>query len=198
MGDNQCGGAEGWEKVDFDSAMFQLMSQDTSHSVCTSHASGSRSIQTEILNFPVNHILQVSCDWKLCCDWYALHGAGQKVALWSYPRPFPSVRNRVWRRETRWSAWQDTIKKSTMCKRWPWKKLNYINFQSFKCKFLGRFVCLVMYRLTCVLIHVRNTSVLELIDAYFYTFTGISTFRLFWLHCHNDEWLVQVENLYIG
>ena len=62
MGDNQCGGAEGWEKVDFDSAMFQLMSQDTSHSVHTSHASGSRSIQTETLNFPVNHILQVSCD----------------------------------------------------------------------------------------------------------------------------------------
>jgi len=36
----------------------------------------------------------------LCCDWYALHGAGQQVALWPYPRPFPSVRNRVWPHET--------------------------------------------------------------------------------------------------
>ena len=52
------------------------------------------------LNFPVNHILQVSCDWILCCDWYALHDAGRQVALWPYPRPFPSVRNRVWTRET--------------------------------------------------------------------------------------------------
>jgi len=42
--------------------LFQLMSRDTSHSVRTSHASGSCSIQTEILNFPINHILQVSCD----------------------------------------------------------------------------------------------------------------------------------------
>ena len=47
---------------DFDSAVVQLMSQDTSRSVRTSHASGSRSIQTEILNFPVDHIRQVSCD----------------------------------------------------------------------------------------------------------------------------------------
>ena len=85
---------------DFDSAVFQLMSQDTSRSVRTSHASGSRSIQTEILNFSVNHILQVSCDWILCCDWYALHGAGRQVALWPNPRPCPSVRNRVWPRET--------------------------------------------------------------------------------------------------
>jgi len=76
------------------------MSQDASCSVRTSHASGSRSIQTEILNFPVNHTLQVSCDWILCCDWYALHGAGRQVALWPYPRLFPSVRNRVWPRET--------------------------------------------------------------------------------------------------
>ena len=47
------------------------------------------------LNFPVNHILKVdlSCDWILCCDWYALHGAGQQTALWPCPRPFPSVRN---------------------------------------------------------------------------------------------------------
>ena len=78
------------------------MSQDTSHSVRTSHALGSHSIQTEILNFPVNHILQVSCDRILCCDWYALHGAGRQVALWPYPRPFPSVRNRVWPREIRY------------------------------------------------------------------------------------------------
>ena len=41
---------------DFDSAVFQLMSQDTSRSVRTSHASGLRSIQAEVLNFPVNHI----------------------------------------------------------------------------------------------------------------------------------------------
>ena len=33
------------------------------------------------LNFPVNHILQVSCDWILCCEWYALHGAGRQVAI---------------------------------------------------------------------------------------------------------------------
>ena len=72
------------------------MSQDTSCSVRTSHASGSRSIQTEILNFPVDHILQVSCDWILCCDWYTLHGVGRQVALWPNPRPFPSVWNRVW------------------------------------------------------------------------------------------------------
>ena len=74
---------------DFDSAVFQLMSQDTSRSVRTSHASGLRSIQTEILNFPVDHILQVSCDWILCCNWYALHGVGRQVALWPNPRPFP-------------------------------------------------------------------------------------------------------------
>jgi len=85
---------------DFDSAVFQLMSQDTSRSVRTSRASGSRSIQTEILSFPVNHILQVSCDRIQCCDWYALHGAGRQVALWPYPRPFPSVQDRVWPRET--------------------------------------------------------------------------------------------------
>jgi len=66
----------------------------------TSHASSSHSTQNEILNFPVNHILQVSCDWILCCDWYALHGAGRKTALWPCPRPFPSVQNRVWPRET--------------------------------------------------------------------------------------------------
>ena len=56
----------------------------------TSHASRLRSTQTEILNFPVNHILQVSCDWILCCDWYALHGKGRQTALWPCPRPFPS------------------------------------------------------------------------------------------------------------
>jgi len=76
------------------------MSQDTSRSVRTSHASGSRSVQTEILNFPVNDILQVSCDGILRCDWCALHGAGRQVALWPNPIPFPSVRNRVWPRET--------------------------------------------------------------------------------------------------
>jgi len=86
---------------DFDSAMFHLTSQDTSRSVRTSHASGSCSIQTEIMNFPIHHILQVSCDWILCCNWYTLHGAGQQVALWPYPRPFPSVWNRVWPHETR-------------------------------------------------------------------------------------------------
>jgi len=89
---------------DFDSAVFQLMSQDTSRSVRTSHASGSRSIQTEILNFPVDLILQVSCDCILCCDWYALHSAGRQVALWPNPRPFPSVWNRVWPRETGFKA----------------------------------------------------------------------------------------------
>jgi len=36
---------------DFDSAVFQLMSQDTSRSVRPFHASGSCSIQTEIFNF---------------------------------------------------------------------------------------------------------------------------------------------------
>jgi len=76
------------------------MSQDTSRSFHTSHASGSCSIQTEILNFPINHILQVSCDSILCCDWYTLHGAGWQVALWPYPRPFSSVQNRVWPCET--------------------------------------------------------------------------------------------------
>jgi len=85
---------------DFDSAVFQLISQDTSRSVRTPHASGSHSIQTDFWNFPVNHILLVSCDWILCCDWYALHGAGWQVALWPYPRPFPLARNRVWPRET--------------------------------------------------------------------------------------------------
>ena len=29
-----------------------------------------------------------------------LHGAGRQVARWPYPRPFPSVRNRVWPCET--------------------------------------------------------------------------------------------------
>jgi len=51
--------------------------------------------------FPwIDHVDQVSCDWILCCDWYALHGAGRQAALWPNPRPFPSVRNRVWPRET--------------------------------------------------------------------------------------------------
>ena len=63
----------------------------------TSHASSSHSTQTD---FPVNHILQVSCDWILCCDWYALHDAGRQAALWPCPRPFPSVRNRVWPHKT--------------------------------------------------------------------------------------------------
>ena len=27
------------------------------------------STQTEIFNLPINHILQVSCDWILHCDW---------------------------------------------------------------------------------------------------------------------------------
>ena len=71
-----------------------------SHSARTSHASSLHSTQTEILNFPVNHILQVSCDWILCCDWYTLHSAGQQVTLWPCPRPFPSARNRIWPHET--------------------------------------------------------------------------------------------------
>ena len=66
----------------------------------TSHASSPHSTQTEISNFPVNHILQVSCDWILCCDWYALQGVGRQTALWPCPRPFPSVQNRVWPRNT--------------------------------------------------------------------------------------------------
>ena len=48
----------------------------------------------------INHILQVSCDWILCCDWYTLHGTGRQTALWPCPRPFPLVWNRVWPRET--------------------------------------------------------------------------------------------------
>ena len=40
-------------------------------------------------NFPVHHILQVSCDWILCCDWYALLGVGNKTALWPCSDPFP-------------------------------------------------------------------------------------------------------------
>jgi len=55
---------------------IQLMTWDNSHSAHF-HASSSLCTRTDILNFPVNHILQVSCDWVLCCDWYTLHGAGQ-------------------------------------------------------------------------------------------------------------------------
>jgi len=67
------------------STVFQLMTQDTS---CSAHFS-CFSTQTEILNFLVN---QVSCDWILCCDWHTLHSAWRWTALWSCPRPFPSVR----------------------------------------------------------------------------------------------------------
>ena len=90
----------------------------------TSHASSSLSTQTENLNFPVNHILQVSCDWMLCYDWYALHGAGRQTALWPCPRPFPSVRNRVLPRETSLMdgdiAYIFIIFKKAKITRWAW------------------------------------------------------------------------------
>ena len=73
----------------FDSAVFQLMSQDTSRSAHTSHASGSRSIQTEIFNFPVNHILQVSVTEY--CAVIGTHSTvrGDKLLYGQIPDPFP-------------------------------------------------------------------------------------------------------------
>ena len=53
------------------------MTQDAS---CSAHFSHFKFVlySNWNLNFPINHIvlLQVSCDWILCCDWYALHGVG--------------------------------------------------------------------------------------------------------------------------
>jgi len=56
-------------------------------------------------------------DWILCCDWYALHGAGRQVALWPYPRPFPSVRNRVWPRETKARGSHIRVARRSICDR---------------------------------------------------------------------------------
>jgi len=47
------------------------------------------------LKFPINHILQVSCDWIPCCDWYTPHSAGRQTALRPCPRPLPSVQARL-------------------------------------------------------------------------------------------------------
>ena len=64
--------------------------------------------------FSVNHILQVSCDWILHCDCYALHGAGatncsmamSQTALWPC---LPSVQNRVWPCKTTPSGGAHTV-----------------------------------------------------------------------------------------
>jgi len=37
----------------------------------------------------INHILQVTCHWTLHCDWYTLHGAGNKLPYSHVPDPFP-------------------------------------------------------------------------------------------------------------
>ena len=83
---------------DFD--IYCVPAHDTRHFSLSTLLVLSLSTQTEILNIPVNHILQVSCDWILCCDWYALHGAGRQTALWPCPRPLPSVWSRIWPCET--------------------------------------------------------------------------------------------------
>ena len=63
----------------------------------TSHASSLLSTQSGILDFLVNHILQVACDWILCYEWYALHSAGWQTALWPC---HTLVWNGVWPCET--------------------------------------------------------------------------------------------------
>jgi len=89
--------------VSFLHSRFQLLLYSNSWlktllAQCTSHAPSSLSTQAQILNFPINRMLLVSCDWILCCDWYALHGVGQQTAPWPCPRPFPW--NRVWPHKT--------------------------------------------------------------------------------------------------
>ena len=75
------------------------MSQDTSPSVHTSHASGSRSTQTEILTFPVNHLLQVS--WLNSVLWLVrTPRCGATSCSMAKSQTLSSVRNRVWPRET--------------------------------------------------------------------------------------------------
>jgi len=68
------------------STIFQLMTQDTS---CSAHFSYFKFTLCSKWNFEVN---QVSCDWILCCDWYALHSAWRQTALWPCPGPFPLMR----------------------------------------------------------------------------------------------------------
>jgi len=65
------------------------MSQDTSCSVRTSHASGSRSIQTEILNFPVNTYFRYHVTEY--CAVIGTHSTvrGDKLLYGQIPDPFP-------------------------------------------------------------------------------------------------------------
>jgi len=66
---------------------------------CTSHASSSCSTQTEILNLPVNHTSGVM--WLNTVLWLVrTPKCGVINCSWPCPRPFPSVQNRAWPRET--------------------------------------------------------------------------------------------------
>ena len=64
------------------------MSQNTSCSVRTSHASGSRSIQMVILNFPINHIRDHVTEY---CAVIGMHSMvhGDKLLYGHVPDPFP-------------------------------------------------------------------------------------------------------------
>ena len=74
---------------DNDSAVIQLMSQDTSRSARTSHASGSRSIQPEILNFPL--ITYFRYHVTEYCAVIGTHSTvrGNKLLYGLIPDPFP-------------------------------------------------------------------------------------------------------------
>jgi len=65
------------------------MTQDTSRSVHFSRFGMYFPFKLKF-EFPANHILQVSCDWILCCDWYTLHGLGLQTARWPRMSQIPS------------------------------------------------------------------------------------------------------------